>query len=512
MSFIVKKSHTLISSLILPALLLLGFVTACNKSTNSGEDDVIVVTPATVAVSNFYLKENSKVLANLDSVFFSIDLNKGVIFNADSLPKGTRIRKLIPVITFANNMSAAEIVFTDSVGTQKTVNYLENKNDSIDFTKDVMLNVTAADGVNKYSYRIKVNVHKQDPDSLTWDQFAVTELPSRQKTPLQQKTVMKEGVVYTIMEENDKSYTLAVSNNYSDGYDKVEALLLPFTPFLESLTVSSDTFFMLDTSGMLYTSTDLLSWTATGEEWVSIIGSYFDSVLGIKNTDRGLMHCHYPPSDMISDAPVDKEFPITGRSIAVSISNKWSPQPTLFFVGGKTADGKLSCHTWGFDGSTWATIDNSPLPEIEGTTLIKYVMYRNSGHPFKEVAYEAWLAIGGRLDEGFFNWTVYYSMDNGVNWHETSASMELPDYFPEVASADGIVLESELNANLSDIWTTTPAKTPRRWFKPAYEIDGDDISWECPYIYIIGGTLPDGTLSDRIWRGVLTRLAFTPLI
>ena len=511
MSFIVKKSHNIIPSIILPALLLLGFVSACNKKSDP-DPDAIVVTPATVAVTDFTLKADANVLANLDSVFFSIDLNKGVIFNADSLPKGTSVRRLIPVITFANTMTEANIVYTDSTGTQQTVNYLETQTDSIDFTNDVLLNVTAADGENKYTYRIKVNVHTQEPDSLMWDNIASAKLPSRNAAPKNQKTVMRDNVVYTLIEESDNSLTLARSTNLASGYSRTEELTLPFTPDIESLTTTESTFYMLDTAGMLYSSADMTTWTATGEEWASIIGAYLDCILGVRNTDKGMMHCHYPVSDLIADPPVDNDFPVSGRSALVTVANKWSPMPVVFFIGGKTTKGEISDHTWGFDGSSWTTIDYNSLPALDGATLVRYVVYRTTGLPFNEVAYDAWFAFGGTLDDGSSNRTLYYSLDNGVNWSAASELMQLPEAFPQLFAADAFVIDSTLDADLADIWTASPSKAPKRWYRPAYEIDGDNIFWECPYIYVIGGALPDGYLSDNIWRGVLARLAFTPLI
>ena len=56
-------------------------------SCNSTEDDVISYTVSeSVRVSGFSLAANDSVLAHLDTIFFTIDLNKGQIYNADSLP------------------------------------------------------------------------------------------------------------------------------------------------------------------------------------------------------------------------------------------------------------------------------------------------------------------------------------------------------------------------------------------------------------------------------------------
>lgn len=49
-------------------------------------------------------------------------------------------------------------------------------------------------------------------------------------------------------------------------------------------------------------------------------------------------------------------------------------------------------------------------------------------------------------------------------------------------------------------------------YRLKYEIDDYEIYWDCPYIYIFGGLSDAGTLNDEVWRGVLNRLTFVPLI
>lgn len=67
---------------------MVGF-TACN----SDDDDSVFDTIDTSAefacmINSFKLEANPNILSNLDTVFFSIDLNAARIFNADSLPLG----------------------------------------------------------------------------------------------------------------------------------------------------------------------------------------------------------------------------------------------------------------------------------------------------------------------------------------------------------------------------------------------------------------------------------------
>lgn len=506
-----KKSLFFKSSLLVPgALMFLGLASSCNEK--KSETDEIAVTVSTVAVKSFNLKADTKILEDLDSVFFSIDLNNGVIFNADSLPKGTDISRLIPVVTFMTTMSKAEIVVSEEGKDDKTFNYLENANDSIDFTKNVALKVTAYDETTQYTYRIKVNVHKQQPDSLMWDKLAEGRLPSRNGAPIRQKSVSINGSVISLIEENNGEYTFASSSDILQGFDSSLPLSLQFTPDISSLTATEDMFYMLDNDGNLYSSPNGIDWAATEEKWLTIVGPYLNSVLGVKITDNGLFHCHYPANPQISDTEVAADFPLSGRSALVSLSTKWSEEPTAFFVGGRMADLTLSEATWAFDGTVWTQIDDISAPALQGPALVSYFNNRRSSDLFHPYESEAWLIIGGRKADGTFNDTVYYSYDNGITWRPASSMMQLPDYIPGLESADGIVMYAPLSADLSDYWKSTPSRHAGRWLKPTYTLDGYDITWQCPYIYLIGGYGADGSLSDSIWRGVLAKLAFTPLI
>ncbi len=97
---------------------------------------------SSVAVTNFSLKAKSGTKVKLDSVFFSIDLNRGVIFNADSLPVGTDITKLVPVISYTSSASA--VTLTQSGGkTTGEIDYKTNPSDTVDFSGKVVLKITA---------------------------------------------------------------------------------------------------------------------------------------------------------------------------------------------------------------------------------------------------------------------------------------------------------------------------------------------------------------------------------
>lgn len=480
---------------------------SCNSKTEDDETE-IAVTPALVAVKNFSLQKNDSVMASLDSVFFSIDLNSGVIFNADSLPKGTDVSRLIPAITFANTMSKAELIFyKDDDSEATTVNYLTNATDSIDFSKPVRLDVTAQNGVNSFSYTIKVNVHQQNPDTIIWDKLAHSTLPYRLSNPIAQKTVKHDGTVYCLVMEDDENFTIATSTDLNAGTWEIKAFDPGFYPDVESFTATPSAFYLINLTGDLYTSTDLETWTSTGQNWINIIGAYDDTILGIRRLGTVLLHTLYPRPEGYIETVLEEDFPLFGYSEMGTVESKWADRPIAFIACGMTQAGNISSKVWAYDGETWAVINYDSLPALESPMMARYVVFRDTTSALKQRQFDIWLLFGGLDFDGEMNRLVYMSYDNGVNWSIAPSGMQLPKNFPDLFKASIIVDDFNLSADLSEAWTPDSPDT-----RGSYTIDGFDITWPCPYLYIFGGIYPDNSLNTEIYRGVLERLTFTPLI
>ena len=134
---------------------------------------------ANCAVTSFSLAKDDSVVAALDSVYFSIDLVGARIFNADSLPVGTDVSKLI-IKVGTSSASACDITFPIP-GTKRdtTINIIESPNDSINFSEGpVQMVVKSYDGQAQRAYTVSVNVHKEIPDTLLWQTAAERSLPS----------------------------------------------------------------------------------------------------------------------------------------------------------------------------------------------------------------------------------------------------------------------------------------------------------------------------------------------
>lgn len=500
---------------LLPAALLLCGLslatTACNDKSKASEDETesIVYLP-NVAVTAFNLKANKNVMQKLDSVFFSIDLEHGVIFNADSLPKGTPINRLVANISYSAAIKSAKIIMSGGTTRNDTIDYLKKPGDSIDFTGNVRLILATDRQEMEKTYTIKVNVHKQIPDSLVWDQTAVVALPSRLSNPRNQKTISVGQNALSLIEESNGTYTLASSPDiYANTWTK-DNVTFSFRPNVRSFTATEDSsFYILDDKGNLYSSSDAKSWRDTGEDWAVLIGDYKETVIGLKTTPEGLKYSQYPLMGL-EDTLVDPRFPIDGYSNFAVHSNKWTSSPVGFFCGGVLADGSLSDATWAFDGKRWIVLSEGGFPKVKGASLVPYHAFRKtSSDEMIPSEFNVWMILGGEMENNVFNRTLYISYDNGVNWKMGDSLIQLPDVIPAMTDCDNLVMTTTKDSNLSDAWSVVnqPQRKKVRW-----SVDGDILSWECPYIYLFGGFAPGNTLYNTIWRGALNRLQSPPVI
>ena len=487
--------------------MLMGTLSSCNKKTETEEE--IYMPASSVAVTDFSLKSKSGSNVKLDSVFFSIDLNRGVIFNADSLPVGTDVTKLVPVISYTSSASA--VTLTQSGGRYEgEIDYKTNPSDSVDFSGKVVLKITAEDKTTTRSYDIKVNVHRMEPDSLMWDRLAVTPIPSRLGAPKQQKTIAYRESAYTLIQESDDSYTLSVAADLIAGEWDKKTPSFDFNPDVRTLNATEDRLYLLDTAGTLHTSADGLTWDNTGCIWTNIIGAYGNAMLGLRSEGGKLLHTCWPSDAGYAETAVSSDFPVREYTDFVQFSNRWTTLPIGFMVGGRLADGSFTEKTWGFDGDHWAVLSEGMTPRMAGATLVPYYVYRKTSSSLVQTEFSVWLLIGGLRNDGKNNKVIYASYDNGVNWYAVDTQMQLPDYFPGLHNLDGIMAEWPKQASLESNWTATPSRGLPGMARVKYEVEDYEVYWDCPYIYLFGGIKDNSTLNDEIWRGVLNRLTFVP--
>lgn len=496
-----KNLTPYLNCLLLAAAFAVGIIaSSCNAKDKDDEEQVdTYYTTESVAITNFSLAPDLRVMKNLDSVYFSIDLEHGVVFNADSLPKGTDITKLIPKISYPSSVTSAVIEMKGGTHREGTVNYYSNANDTIDFTGDVTLTLGASDKAITKTYRLMVNVHKEDPDTIYWDRMSTGTLPSRLPSPKAQKSVAYGGSPLSLIEESDGSYTVARTADIFGGtWDKTE-VNLDFRPDLETLSAVGSCLYLVG-DGVLMSSPDGgLSWQKAASGWTGVIGRYGDMLLGMAGSRMTTW-----PEGQLPAMELPQGFPVSGFTAPVEFSNRWTTDPTIVIFGGVTASGEVSQASWAFDGSKWADISDRALPPLEGISAVEYYSYLKSASNGLLREFDACLVFGGRDADGNVNNTVYVSYDHGINWQRAQGYMQLPAAVEAGYMVDALAFGTSLESSLSDRWSSSRRRIP-------FEIDGDTVRWNCPYIFLFGGFDGSMTLNPKIRSGVLQRLTFVPL-
>lgn len=486
------------------ALTMLGLISAACNSANSTWG----VEPqdySGTAVTAFSLKVDGSVLNNLDSVFFSIDQNRALIFNASPLPYGTEIDSLAVSIS-SNTCSACQLIVPATTDKEEvTVDYLTNPDSFLDFSRGpVTLKITSADGEFERSYQIRINVAKDVADSLYWDKLNAGAL----------KTVNGFNRSRTV-KAADKAYTLSTSpagnalisvfvpatdngggqwgDTYAPRFNNAAAPSLDTQSFSAT---ESGLFCVLGTDGTLYTSTDFgRNFTTADHGWKAISAPYTDGILGVKNNAGSLSYACWPSSIWAAAGnAIDPEFPVTGASDAAVFTTKWAVRPQAVIAGGRTAAGEITGASWSFDGNKWARISTS-LPAGEGWSLSRYTIAVTDSDTWDIERRDVLVALGGMNAEPCTG--VYVSRDMGVTWVKGSKELQLPDYIPFATGASLLCFDKTLTES------GTPGASTLA-VKPITE-------WPCPYLYLFGGYTPDGTPLPQYWSGVVNYLTRKPI-
>lgn len=96
---------------------------------------------------------------------FYIDQLKREIYNPDSLPVGTDAAHVICNVG-SKNAGIVVINYPDAGGNDSLV--YQSREDSVDFSEPREFRVYSVGGAAYRSYKVSVNVHKEDPDSFRW--------------------------------------------------------------------------------------------------------------------------------------------------------------------------------------------------------------------------------------------------------------------------------------------------------------------------------------------------------
>lgn len=486
-------------------MLLAMTVASCHKDDDTvvtNDSDFSAYSYTSTLVSFFSLQANTKIVNGLDSVAFAIDQDRGLIYNADSLPYGTRVNALCVNVTSAGTVRTKQfIVKNGTVQRDTIITYSNNGSDSIDFTGDVTLQITSYDGLHIRDYKVKVNVHQQEPDTIVWNQSRRRDLPGVTSTLLASKTVMRNGEYLCLINDNG-SYVLNSASDPMAGTWSKTVLAFPFVPNVSSFAATGEALYILDTTGELYRSSDNgTSWTHCGVAWNTIIGAYNDRVLGVKNDGTSWVHDEYPQRAGFAPTKIADNFPISGMSQLVMASNEWTANQQAMCMGGVLASGALTNAVWGYDGTRWGLLNNNStvMPAMSDATLFSYYTYVYKSTTTTPEQRVTWMVVGGKLANGSLNTTTYISRNQGINWSKGEKGVRLPETMPPFSGAQAFVFDRKQTSSAPRLNT----------YDPGHVIPVNE--WDCSFIYLFGGYASNGNALNNVWEGVLRRLTYKPV-
>ncbi len=409
--------------------------------------------------------EDSSYVADLDAsgYKFYIDQLKREIYNPDSLPVGTDVAHVICNVS-GKNGGTVIVVHKDVEGEDSLAYFVST--DSIDFTEPREFRVYANDGSAYRSYKVSVNVHKENPDSFNWHKAPVF----REFESLSyMRAVALDGRLLVFGEQGGATSVYSASLPECNDWAKLDADMQLDAGAARNAIVRGGVVYTLS-GGNLVSSADGASWAVAGTAPAGrLLGAGRVRMYGTDGSGRIVSSADgvawaaesmvgggdMLPSDDVSLAcmPFDTDGDAENIIVAGNRGIAAYPEDSVAMVWNKLEEYSAGsqAHSWMFCGE-----DNGcRLPRLSGLVMAAYddVLVALGGR-----------GIGGSTAEAFSQ--VYVSWDNGLTWH-ADGSYYLPEGFTNGGSGTF-----------------------------AAAVDADDYLW-----VVCGGT-------GDVWRGRLNRLGW----
>lgn len=388
---------------------------------------------------------------------FVIDQGQRLIYNVDSLPVGTDVKKVVVNIT-------ADTPGIVIVAEDKDTVWVST--DSLNFEKPVKFKVMAYSGVFGPTYTASINVHKQVPDSLQWTQINSNFAGNEVK---EQKAVTMDDLIYVFTRQDTKVAITTTNINDGRNWTPLQTIDVDNADYSSAMAWGSRLYILANNE--LYASTN-------GTEWskVNTDAKFSKLIANVHTKDNQKLYAintenHFMESEDGTTWTVNGEVPLTFPQTHLSyaayplVTNTSIDRLTIMGDNSIATDTTTIVWTKLTTETNWAdypVTENGShyCPKLENIGMIYYneLLYAFGG-PGK--SYNKDIAAFSRF---------YYSKDQGVTWNPVSKYVFFPESFTD--------LYNQANGNYS------------------YIVDKNNFLW------IIWSK------TGEVWRGRINKLGF----
>lgn len=186
----------------------------------------------------------------------TIDHRSLTIENRDSLPYGTLLDRVVVTIAFDGSVLTYREKGSEAGWTAYSAT------DSLDLTRPLELHLTSNDNLSSRTYTLKVNVHKQEGDSISWEKLEGSDIFA---SMTDMKAITFEGKPL-VVGKKEAGIVLAERSSAQQTGTWTETALasLPATTDVQTLRKCDGILYVSTADGQIFTSSDARQWQQTG--------------------------------------------------------------------------------------------------------------------------------------------------------------------------------------------------------------------------------------------------------
>ncbi len=347
----------------------------------------------------------------------TIDQRTLTIENKDSLLYGTLLQAVLVDISF----NGSALYYREKDGADSTW-FSYGASDSLDLRKPLELLLMANDGMSSRVYTLKLNVHKQEGDSLYWKK--VGDADPQLQNMSQQRGLIVEGKL-AVLGGNNEAVTLM--ERTAEGTWQSLLTNLPVETDVQTLAKQGDSFFVSTTDGYIYTSVDGKDWQKLNipqHPGIVLAGATPDFIYTLM--DGELYGCRQSEQGewvFLPESLDESSTYLPASGVRTLVMKQDNGNHRLILLGNRTNDTDKTSVVWNKmwndeiaeSGAVWMylnqTSDNmSTLPQLDNLNLIQY--------DGKCLAFGGASVVGKGTNKAMD--ALYVSQDYGITWRKDS--------------------------------------------------------------------------------------------